>query len=176
MRGHVCNFIHFITNAIGCIPLVMLRKILYTKCLKMKIGSKSYVYRGAMIRWPWKIEIGNNTIIGDHAILDGLYQLKIGNNVNLSTGVWIWTAQHDKNSPYFDIVGGPVVIEDYVWISCRTVILPNVTIGKGAVVCAGAVVTKDVTPFTVVAGVPAKEIGIRNDNLQYNLGGSISFL
>lgn len=77
--------------------------------------------------------------------------------------------QHDPQDPLYQGVGGPVVIEDYAWLSCRTVILPGVTIGKGAVVAAGAVVTKDIEPYSIVGGVPAVEIGVRTKDLQYEL-------
>ena len=65
--------------------------------------------------------------------------------------------------------GGLVVIIDRAWISCRVVILPGVTVGEGAVVAAGAVVTKNVPPYTIVAGVPAKEVGKRTKDLRYKL-------
>ncbi len=85
-------------------------------------------------------------------------------------GVWIWTMEHDPQDPYYRGTGGPVNIHDYAWISCRVVILPDVTIGKGAVVAAGAVVTKDVAPYAIVGGVPAKTIGKRTEDLRYQLG------
>jgi len=71
--------------------------------------------------------------------------------------------------------GAPVIIEDYAWVSSRTTLLPGVTIGKGAVVAAGAVVTKSVEPYTVVGGVPAKKIGERSKELNYKLSSSVPF-
>jgi len=71
------------------------------------------------------------------------------------------------NSPKFEYNPRPIVIEDYVWIGVGATILPGVKLGKGAVVAAGAVVTKDVSPFSVVAGIPAKQIALRPDNLNY---------
>ncbi|WP_370630610.1 DapH/DapD/GlmU-related protein [Mucilaginibacter sp. 21P] len=82
----------------------------------------------------------------------------------------IWTLHHDYNSPDFAQAGAPVVIEDYAWVCSRAIILPGVTIGRGAVVAAGAVVTRDVAPYTVVGGTPAKKIADRNPDLVYNLG------
>jgi len=79
----------------------------------------------------------------------------------------IYTLQHDMESPSFDAVGAPVIIEDYVYIGPRAIILPGVRIGYGAVVGAGAVVTKDVPPYAVVGGVPAKFIHERNHDLDY---------
>ena len=137
--------------------------------LGLRLGRNSVIYMGTEIRRPSGILIGSQTIIGHSCVLDGRGGLRIGSNVNFSSEVMIWTAQHDPQSPSFETRFAPVVIEDYAWLSCRTVILPGVTIGKGAVVAAGAVVTKSVDPYTVVGGVPAKPIGKRNPNLTYNL-------
>ncbi|MGA7627339.1 MAG: acyltransferase [Methanoregula sp.] len=142
----------------------------------MKIKKNSYIYGKAEIRSPHLICIGENTIIGHNAILDGRGGLEIGNNVNMSSGVWIWTMEHSVNDRNFCSVTEKVVIEDYSWISCRTVILPGVRIGYGSVVCAGAVVTKNVEPYSIVAGVPAKKIGEREKNLNYNLGKATPFI
>jgi len=75
----------------------------------------------------------------------------------------IYTLQHDIDSPDFDVVGGPVVIEDYVYIGPRAIILPNVHIGRGAVVAAGSLVSKDVDPGIVVKGVPARPMMTRKE-------------
>lgn len=93
----------------------------------------------------------------------------IGNNVDIAQETNIWTEQHDYNSPTYASVCEEVVIEDYVWIASRATILPGVRIGRGAVVASCAVVTKDVPPLAIVAGVPAKIIGWRTDNMQYKL-------
>ncbi|WP_425562996.1 DapH/DapD/GlmU-related protein [Mucilaginibacter gynuensis] len=85
----------------------------------------------------------------------------------------IWTLHHDYNTTDFAQVGKTVVIEDYAWLCSRSVILPGVTIGKGAVVAAGAVVTRDVQPYTVVGGIPAKPIAKRMEDLTYDLGDAI---
>ena len=176
LRDFICGFIQYSLIIVGYIPSNHIRKALYKYLFRMKIGKNSNIHYGAKIRAPWNISIGNNTIIGDGSILDGRRGLKIGNNVNFSTGVWIWTLQHDLNSPDFNVEGGPVIIEDYAWISCRVVVLPNIKIGEGAVVAAGAIVTKDVSPFTVVGGVPAKKIGERKKGLRYKLRSKIPFI
>jgi len=83
--------------------------------------------------------------------------------------------QHDPNDPNFGVISGKVIVEDYAWISSRTTILPGVTIGYGAVIAAGAVVTKSVEAFTIVGGVPAKKIGERNQELNYKLKSTVAF-
>ncbi len=160
---------------LGYVPSHALRKAGLRIC-GAKIASSSLVYHGLWMISPWKLTIGKSSIVGDHAILDARAGLTIGDNVNLSTNVAIWTGQHDYQSPDFAYEEAPVHIGDYAWLSFRSTILPGVTVGEGAVVAAGAVVTKDVTPFTIVAGIPAKVIGTRNRNLRYNLAEGGNFL
>jgi len=164
--------IYIVCGTVSLLPFHTLR--IFLLCLMgSKIGSKVGLYRGFEVRRPRQLQIGNSTIIGHGALLDARMGLTIGNNVNLSNEVMIWTLHHDYNSPDFAQVGKQVVIEDYAWICSRAIILPGVTIGKGAVVAAGAVVSRDVEPYTVVGGVPAKAIAKRNTNLSYDLGDAV---
>lgn len=173
-RMYLYGLYNFILYLIGYIPSHNIRKILY-RIFKVKIGKKSYIYAGCEIRKPNNISIGEGTIIGHRNILDGRNGIKIGNYVNFSTEVWIWTMQHDHRDPLFTSVGGPVEIDDYAWVSCRTIILPGVKIGKGAVVSAGSVVTRSVEPYQIVGGIPAKVIGERTQDLRYDLGKGVPF-
>jgi acetyltransferase-like isoleucine patch superfamily enzyme len=154
---------------VGLIPSQHIRKFLYSRVFAMRLDPTAVIYGGAEIRSPRNICVGKHSIIGHRAILDGRAGLCIGDNVSLGTGVWLWTLEHDPQSPEFATVGGSVIINDYVYIGCRVVILPHVEIGRGAVVAAGAVVTKDVPPFAIVGGVPAKVIGERTHDLRYEL-------
>ena len=136
----------------------------------MKIGKRSCIYGGAEVRQASGIVIGADCIIGQRAVLDGRMGLTIGDNVNFSTGVWIWTLQHDYNSSSFAATGAAVTIGSKAWLSCRTTVLPGVTIGEGAVLAAGAVAAKDVADYIVAGGIPAKKIADRNRDLHYRLG------
>ena len=159
---------------LGRIPCHFFRKFVLTKIYGLKCGKKAVIYGGFEIRDPWNIEIGTGTIIGDEVKLDGRNGIKIGDNVNFSTGVWIWTDQHDVDDPMFanNDKGGKVVIGDRAWISTRTIVLPGRNIGEGAVVSAGAVVVKDCESFGIYGGIPAKRIGNRNKNMIYEFDGS----
>lgn len=156
------------------VPCHVYRNFMLRHIYLMNIATRAVVYGGFEIRAPWNISIGEGTIIGDESKLDGRNGLIIGKNVNFSSGVWIWTEQHDMNDPYFrtNNSGGAVQIEDRAWISCRTIILPGVRIGRGAVIAAGAVVTKDCEPFCIYGGIPAKKIGERSKDLRYVFDGS----
>ncbi len=161
---------------IGKLPGHSVRRAFYSWLFGFSFPSTSVIYGGAEIRNCRALKIGGNTVIGHHAILDARRGIELGRNVNLSSGVWIWTEQHDPQDPDFAIVGGKVVIEDYAWISCRAVILPGVRIGTGCVVAAGAVVAKDMPPWSIVGGVPAAVIGERNRDLRYKLGGERGYI
>ena len=99
----------------------------------------------------------------------GLFEIRTGSDVSIGPEAAILTLGHDPQSPDFADAGGDVVIGDRVWIAYRAIILPGVKIGDGAVIAAGAVVTRDVEPFTIVAGSPAKKIGERTRDLRYQL-------
>jgi len=115
-----------------------------------------------------QIRIGNNTIINSRCVLDGrVGTITIGNNVDIARETNIFTLEHDPHSDFHESRGANVVIEDYVWIASRVTILPGVRIGRGAVVASNAVVTKDVEPNAIVAGIPARKIGMRQSQLKY---------
>ena len=133
------------------------------------IHPDATVSHGYEVRKARRLTIGARSSIGNGAILDARGGITIGADVNLSTDVHIWTGQHDWKSPDFAYVSAPVVIGDRAWISTRVTILPGCTIGEGAVVAAGALVSGDVAPFTLVGGVPAKKLADRPRDLTYQL-------
>jgi maltose O-acetyltransferase len=136
-----------------------------------RIGRGSVIHMSARYYEPRGIEIGDDTIIGYRATLDGRDSLKIGNHVDIASEVMIYNSEHDINSADFRATIAPVVIGDYVFIGPRAIIMPGVTIGKGAVIAGGAVVTRDVPEFAVIGGVPGKVIGERtNKHPNYHLG------
>lgn len=114
------------------------------------------------------ITLGNNCMVNPHVLLDGRTgKIKIGNNVDIARGSMIYTLQHDPDSDYFETKSGDVIIEDYVWLGSSVIVLPGVTIGRGAVIAAGAVVTKSIPPMCVAGGIPAKFIKERKSKLKY---------
>jgi Hexapeptide repeat of succinyl-transferase len=160
------------TLLLGSLPSRTVRTFLARRLLGLDAHPDSVVFRWRDLRAPRNIEIGAGTIVGLWATLDGRLGVKIGRNVNLSSEVALWTLQHDPGNREFAVRGGPIVIEDYAWISFRATILPGIRIGEGAVVAANSVVTEDVPEYTIVGGVPARPIGERPRNLDYDLTNS----
>ena len=121
-------------------------------------GRAVSIGRKSRLDFPWNISIGAFSSIADDSLIRASCSVRIGKNVCISEGVKVLTASHVLDSPTFDLMRRPVEIRDSVWIATNAIILPGVTIGEGAVVAAGAVVAKDVAPWTVVGGNPAKFI------------------
>ncbi len=160
----------FLLHLVGLVPSHCCRRFFY-RLAGIKIGKGSTIHTRARFYDPKNISIGEDSIIGEGVILDGRDKLVIGNHVDIATEVMIYNSEHDVNDENFSAKNSPVKIEDYVFIGPRVIILAGVTIGRGAIVGAGAVVTKDVPPYAIVGGVPAKIIGERrNKNLYYRLG------
>ena len=164
-----------ILRFIGFVPLHFVRKIFYLAS-GIDMPFDSTIHIGANFFKPSNITIGHDTIIGDHCFLDGRAPLKIGNHVGIASQVLIYNDEHNINSDDYGNSFGPVEIGDYVFIGPRAIILPGIKIGKGAVVAAGAIVTKDIPEFEIWAGVPAKKINDRKINHpDYKLGRAMLF-
>jgi maltose O-acetyltransferase len=107
------------------------------------------------------VSIGEGTVINHGCLLYTTGGLHIGRQVSISSGVWLVTGSHDLNARGFRAFFQPITIGDYAWLGSRATILAGVTVGEGAVVMAGAVVTRDVPPYAIVGGVPARQVGER---------------
>lgn len=131
-----------------------------------KIGKGVYIMEGCKILHPINISIDDHTGINHNTDIDGAGGLTIGKHVMIGPYCVILTSLHSSNDWTKPISkqgyeNGTVDIEDGVWIGTHVVILPNVRIGSGAIIGAGAVVTRDVKPFSIVGGVPARHIRYR---------------
>lgn len=156
-------------RVVARIPSHAIRQSFYRSALKVTIGKGAYVLMDAWFDTKGGVTIGAHSVINQKCRLDGRGGITIGSNVSISAEVTILTADHDLNSPQFAGREKPVVIGDRVFIGTRAMVLPGVTIGEGAVVAAGAVVTRDVPPYAIVGGVPARVLGERSRQLDYTL-------
>ena len=123
-----------------------------------KVGRRCAVAASAKIWAPWNLVLGDYVAIGARAEIYNVAKIAIGSNVTISQDAYLCTASHDISKLKKPLVFSPIFIGDSTWVAAKAIVLPGVTIAEGAVVGAGAVVTKDVEPWTVVGGNPAKVI------------------
>jgi maltose O-acetyltransferase len=170
LYNYLADFCLFVVHLKMMVPSHHLRRFVM-RLGGATIGNGSSVHMNARFFSLKNLRVGKDTIIGYGVFLDGREEITIGDHVDIASEVMIYNSEHDLDSDTFSAENGAVVIEDYVFIGPRAIILPGVTIGRGAAVAAGAVVTKDVDEFAIVGGVPAKVIGERkNKNPKYHLG------
>jgi len=171
------HLLNYLTNhVINRIPSYTVRRAWYGGIMGIELGESAAVQLGCYV-WSYgprsnrrnRTAIGARTIVNRHCCLDARSGLRIGSDVSISPEVAILTTQHDIGDRRFSLQGKSVVIDDHVWIGMRAIVLPGVHIGRGAVVAAGAVVTQDVDPLDIVAGVPARRIGRRGIDPAYAL-------
>jgi len=130
-------------------------------CLKLfgaNIGSGVVVKPGINIKYPWNLEIGDHSWIGEGAWLDSLASIKIGKNVCISQGTYFCTGNHDWTDPAFGLIVKPIIIEDGTWIGAQATVLPGVTVASHSIVTAGSVIAKDTEPYMIYAGNPAVKV------------------
>jgi acetyltransferase-like isoleucine patch superfamily enzyme len=171
-RQWAFGLLQFSLSIISHIPSQIIRNILYRHIYRVDMERGVTIYSGGTFFYPFWVRIGKYSILGNNFFIDGRRGVTIGENVNLSRGVSIYTLQHSSQDPGFGVEWWPVTIGDRVWLSANCTILPNITIGEWAIVAAGAVVTRDVEPYTIVWGVPAKKIGERTRDMKYSFESS----
>lgn len=125
------------------------------------VGRDVVIKPHVRIKFPWRCEIGNNCWIGEDVWIDNLAAVRMADDVCLSQGVYLCTGSHDHRRVSFDLIVKPILIEEQAWIAARSIVLQGVTIGRGAIVAAGSVVTADVPFGAIVGGSPSRLIGER---------------
>jgi maltose O-acetyltransferase len=160
---------HIYNTVITRMPSRHLRTC-YLKMFLREIGEGTGVQMGCRFLHGRKISLGKRNVINFDCLFDGRrYPIRTGDDVSIGPEAAILTLGHDPQSPDFVDRGGEVTIGNHVWIGYRALVLPGVSIGEGAVIAAAAVVTRDVTPFAIVAGSPARKIGERTRQIDYRL-------
>jgi len=109
------------------------------------------------VKFPWKLSIGDHSWIGERAWIDNLAEVRIGAHCCLSQGAYLCTGNHRWDRDAFDLVTGPICIEDHCWIGARASVAPGVTCGEGAVLAMGSVAVHDLRAWHVHRGCPAQE-------------------
>jgi acetyltransferase-like isoleucine patch superfamily enzyme len=155
--------LYVVNNCVAKVPSRRFRLMVYRRYYTIAEGVN--ILLGLKIKSLKGIHIDVISNINGNVLLDTRGgDIYIGKYVDIGYESIIWTLEHDPQSSNFKTKGGDVVVEDYVWIASRVTILPGVRIGKGAVVASGSVVTKNLEPYGIYGGVPARKIGMRETN------------
>ena len=133
-------------------------RIFLLKLFGAKVKWSSNVLPRCRVWQPWNLTMGAYACLSEDVDCYSVAAIKIGDQATVSQGVKLCAAGHDISSKIMELSYAPIVVGDNAWVAGWSIVLPGVTIGEGAVVAAGAVVTKDVEPWTVVGGNPAKLI------------------
>lgn len=140
-------------------------KVFVLRAFGAKVGSGVVLKPNINIKYPWNLEIGSHSWIGEQVWLDSLGKIKIGNNVCISQGCYLCTGNHDWSKREFDLIIKPITLKDGVWVGAFSVLLPGVTMNENSISTAGSVVTKDTKEGVIYSGNPASERKVRSIRL-----------
>ncbi|RZK12567.1 MAG: colanic acid biosynthesis acetyltransferase WcaF [Flavobacterium sp.] len=133
-------------------------KIFLLRVFGAKVGKGVLIKPNVAIKYPWKLNVGNYTWIGEKVWIDNLADVIIGSNVCLSQGSYLLTGNHNYKSPDFNLIVKPIFLEEGVWIGAKAVVCPGVTCKSHAVLAVSSVATKDLEAYSIYQGNPAVKV------------------
>ncbi len=167
-RDVVRQLVKYLTNSVvQQTPSYTVRHWWYRRVLGWDLHPTASILMGQQVQLAGlrtsgsRVSIGEGTVVNRGCLLYTTGGLRIGKQVSVSAGVWLVTGTHDPSAPNFPARFLPTTIGDYAWIGSRATILAGIRVGEGAVVMAGAMATRDVPPYAIVGGVPARQVGVR---------------
>lgn len=170
IRGLVPPREYVLNHVVNKVPPLAVRLWAYAKAgVVFENRRRALIMLGSEIWAPKNLTLGAGATIGRDVLLDARGGITVGRNVNISSFVKMQTAKHLVDDPEYRHEYSSIIVGERVWIGMGAIVLGGVTIGDGAIVAAGSVVTKDVDPFTKVGGIPARPLGTRNNDLKYEL-------
>jgi putative colanic acid biosynthesis acetyltransferase WcaF len=133
-------------------------KIFWLRIFGASVGKGVIIKPHVMIKYPWKLEIGDHVWIGEWAWIDNLAAVKLKSNVCLSQGAMLLCGNHNYKKTAFDLIIGEIVLEEGAWAGARTVVCPGVKLGSHSLLTVGSVATENLEPYWVYQGNPAKKL------------------
>ena len=133
-------------------------KVRLLRAFGATIGEGVVIKPFASVKYPWFLTIGNHTWIGEKVWIDNLTDVHIGSHVCLSQGAFLLTGNHNFKLETFDLMVGPIVLEDGVWIGARAIVCPGVTCRSHSILSVASVASKDLEPYGVYTGNPAMKV------------------
>lgn len=129
-------------------------KVFLLKRFGAKIGNGVIIKPSVNIKYPWLLEIGDHTWIGENVWIDNLTEVKIGAHVCLSQGAFLLTGNHNYKKTSFDLMVGKIILEDGVWIGAKSTVCPSVTCQSHSVLAVNSVATSDLEAYYIYSGNP----------------------
>jgi putative colanic acid biosynthesis acetyltransferase WcaF len=131
------------------------------RCFGAKLGKSCHIYGSARIWAPWNLVCDDHATIGDEAVVYNPEHIALGSHAIVSQQAYLCGATHDYEDPAFPLVAFPISVGAYAWICARATVQPGVSVGVGAILALGSVATRDLEPWGVYAGVPARKVKSR---------------
>ena len=132
------------------------------RCFGARVRGRPFVDASAVIKMPWNLEIEDRACLGPRSEVYNLGRVILRERSTLAQQAYLCAGTHDFSAPQLPLVVGPIEVGPDAFVCARAFVLPGVSVGAGAIVGACAVVTKDVAPWTIVAGNPARPVGRRD--------------
>lgn len=136
-------------------------KVQILKWFGASIGKGVVIKPAVNIKYPWKLQIGDYSWIGEEVWIDNLDTVNIGKNVCLSQGAFLLTGNHNYSKSTFDLMIAPIVLEDGVWIGAKAIVCPGVTCASHAVLSVASVASRKLDAYGIYKGNPASNVGTR---------------
>ncbi|TWT72931.1 WcaF family extracellular polysaccharide biosynthesis acetyltransferase [Allorhodopirellula solitaria] len=146
--------VQFLFFSLPC-PLPSRVRVLLLRCFGAAVGHGVVIRSGVKVSFPWRLEVGDHTWIGEDVMILSLAQVTIGSSCCISQRAFLCTGSHRFDRPGFDLVTKPIEICNGSWVAAQAFVAPGVTVGRDSMCMAGSIVLKDVMPGTVVCGNPA---------------------
>ena len=131
------------------------------RCFGARIGRGTHIYPTARIWAPWNLDCEDHVSIAEDVVVYNPKLLKMLSHAIVSQQAYLCGATHDHEDPRFPLISFPMLLGAYSWVCARATVMPSVNLGEGAVLALGSVATKDLEPWTVCGGIPAKFIKMR---------------
>ncbi|KHD08060.2 acyl transferase [Candidatus Thiomargarita nelsonii] len=139
-----------------------MHRVFLLRLFGAKIGKTVTIKPGVIVKFPWRLQIGDFSWIGENVWIDNLANVTIGRHCCLSQGTFLCTGSHDWNSETFDLIVKPITVEDQAWLTARSTVAPGVIVREGAVLGLGSVATKELKAWWIYQGCPALAIKERS--------------
>ena len=154
-------FIWYVINRIilhSYFPIPIFIKVFTLKFFGAIIGKRVLIKPKVNIKYPWFLEVGDDVWIGENVWIDNLAKVTIHSNVCISQGAMLLTGNHNYKKSSFDLMLGEIILKEGVWIGAQSVVCPGVTCKSHSILTVGSVVTKDMEPYSIYQGNPAKKV------------------